>query len=168
MSTLYLVCGPPFSGKTTLAKKITQITGYKYVSTDDIMRNRGFDLSKKNPVEEWEKTHQECFKILNNLMKENHNIVLDDTNFLKKLRDRFRDMAHKQNYKIVTIYVDISLEELEKRRKNAVEIGNRKNLDDDAFYPVVNAFEKPDESENTIMYTLTDTSESWISKYISF
>ena len=105
MRKLYLICGAPFSGKTTLAQTLASKTQSHYVSMDDIMRQRGFDLSQLQPVEEWAKAHQICLQHIDTLMIEGSSIVLDDTNYLKWLRDTFRTIASQHHYDLITIYV---------------------------------------------------------------
>jgi predicted kinase len=95
MRKLYLICGAPFSGKTTLAQMLTSKTQSHYVSMDDIMRQRGFDLSQLQQVEEWARAHQICVQHIDTLMCKGVSIVLDDTNYLKGLRDVFRVLACK-------------------------------------------------------------------------
>jgi len=166
MKTLYLVCGAPFSGKTTLAKQISLKTKSQYLSLDDILRQKGLDLSHVQPVEEWEEAHQRCLQLMNVLMCEKISVVLDDTNFLKMLRDRYRNLASQHTYKVVTIYMDIPLLELEARRKKVLLTEERNFLSDEAFYPAVEQFEIPGESENTIVFDNTSNIDSWINTFI--
>jgi len=159
---LFLVCGPPFSGKTTLAKSIAKLKGYHYISTDEIMKNRGFDLAHKIRVEEWEEVHQECFKIMRELMKQKVSIVLDDTNYLRGLRDRFRDIAVNFGYSVITIYVNTPLKILNARREKVRKSLERPYLEDNAFLDVVNNFEIPGRDENTIIYNSFQEMIEWI------
>ena len=57
MSTLYLLCGMPFSGKTTLGRSIAKYHGCPYISLDKINEARGLSGGDGIPVKEWEKTH---------------------------------------------------------------------------------------------------------------
>ena len=114
------MCGFPFSGKTTLAQTLAVKTMSQYLSLDDIRRQRGLDLSQAQPVEEWEKAHQVCLQRMDMLMCEHISIVLDDTNNLRKLRDRFRYLAIQHQYQVLIIFLDIPLAELEKRRKQVL------------------------------------------------
>jgi len=75
MKIFYLLCGTPFSGKTTLAKRIAIETQSVHISTDDIMRQRGFDLAQLQPVEEWARTHQVCVQRVDALMNEGVSII---------------------------------------------------------------------------------------------
>jgi predicted kinase len=166
MRKLYLLCGPPFSGKTTLAQRLAAKTHSNYVSMDDIMRQRGFDLSHLQPVEEWGKAHRICVQRIDALMGEGISVVLDDTNYLKGLRDVFRALASQHQYAITTIYLPVSLAELEKRRKNAFCTGERNTLPDEAFYPVIEQFEPPDASEKPLIYDGTLNMNEWIDQSI--
>jgi len=58
--------------------------------------------------------------------------------------------------------MDISLDELEKRRIMVSKVKDRMHLDDNAFYPVVKGFEKPDETENTVLFGATDNYDDWL------
>ncbi|GCE12402.1 AAA family ATPase [Tengunoibacter tsumagoiensis] len=166
MSTLYLMCGAPFSGKTTLAKHIAERMRANYISLDDLMRQRGLDLTYPQPIEEWEKTHQQCIQLLHSLMQQEQNIVLDDTNFLRWLRDRFRSVAIEHQYPVVTVYIDIPVVELERRRQQALATQERNYLVDENFYPVIEQFEIPDHTENTIIFDTTSYLLDWMNKYI--
>lgn len=167
MRTLYLVCGAPFSGKTTLTKHIATRTQSRHISLDDLMRERGLDLSKTQPVEEWEKTHHQCIQLLHTLMQRGEGVVLDDTLFLKWLRDRYRNVALEYQYKVVTVYLAIPLAELERRRQRVLATQERNYVVDESFYPVIEQFEIPDSSENTIVFDMTSKLSDWLNQYFS-
>lgn len=162
MPILFLICGAPFSGKTTLAKGIVELKKYSYVGLDELLKKKGFDLSKKIPMEEWEKVHQESFRLLRSLMNKKETIVLDDTLYLKKLRNRFRKIAESFNYQIVTIYLNIPIETLEERRKKILTTNERHYPKDEEFYNVIHNFETPGVDENTIVYDGIQEMDEWI------
>jgi len=164
MSTLYLMCGAPFSGKTTLAQILASKTQSQYLSLDDIMRQQGLDLSQAQPVEAWEKAHQICLQRMDALMREQVSIVLDDTNNLRWLRDRFRHLAQQHQYHVMIIFLDIPLVELEKRREHVFLSRERNFLPDEVFYAVVEHFEKPDKDEQVFMFDGTLGMNEWVEK----
>ncbi|GHO80364.1 hypothetical protein KSD_81350 [Ktedonobacter sp. SOSP1-85] len=157
----------PFSGKTTLAKHIAERTHSHYISLDDLMRERGLDLSQLQPVEEWEKTHHQCIQLLHEFMKQGINVVLDDTLFLKWLRDRYRNAALEHQYQVETVYLAIPLAELEKRRQQVLATRERNYLVDESFYPVIEQFEVPDSAENTVVFDLNCELSNWLNMHFS-
>ncbi len=167
MSTLYLMCGAPFSGKTTLAQALASKTESQYLSLGDMMRQRGLDLSQAQPVEEWEKTHQICLQRMDALMHEQVSIALDDTNNLRWLRERFRHLALQHQYHVVIIFLNIPLGELERRRKQVLFSKERNSLPDEVFYAVIEHFEKPDQDEQTLIFDGTLDMNEWIEKHIA-
>ena len=167
MNTLYLMCGAPFSGKTTLAQAFASKTKSQYLSLDDIMRQRGLDLSQAQPGEEWEKAHQICLQRMDALMCEQASIVLDDTNNLRWLRDRFRHLALHHRYQVVIIFLNIPLAELERRRKHVLLSRERNSLPDEVFYEVIEHFEQPDEDEQKLVWDATLDMNEWMEKHIA-
>ena len=83
----------PFSGKTTLGKAIAKYLDVPYVSLDEINEARGLFGGDGIPVEEWEKTHYLAMQQSVKLMKTGVDIILDDTNCFRWLRDRFLNGA---------------------------------------------------------------------------
>ena len=160
------MCGAPCSGKTTVAMHIAERTQGHYISLDDLMRQRGLDLTYPQPIEEWEKTHQQCIQLLHTLMQQKKNIVLDDTNFLKWLRERFRHVAIEHQYPVVTVYLNVPVAELERRRQRVLATQERSYLVDESFYPVIEQFEIPDHTENTIIFDMTSHLSDWMNNHI--
>jgi predicted kinase len=105
MRTLNLMCGLPFSGKTTLARALVEHLNCGYVSLDDINEERGLAGGAAVPVEEWERTHQIALGRLDALMEQGVDVVLDDTNNLRILRDRFRNTALGHGYATRLLYL---------------------------------------------------------------
>ncbi len=167
MNKLYLMCGFPFSGKTTLAQTLAVKTKSQYLSLDDIMRQRGLDLSQAQPVEEWEKAHQVCLQRMDMLMREHISIVFDDTNNLRKLRDRFRHLAIQHQYQVLIIFMNIPLAELERRRKQGLLSKERNSLPDEVFYMVIEHFEKPEKDEQILIFDGTMNMNDWIEREIT-
>jgi len=167
MPVLISMCGAPFSGKTTLAKRIASATGSRYLSLDDLMRARGLDLSQSQPVEEWERTHQACFRLIAAALQVGESVVIDDTNYMRWLRDRFRTIAILHNCTVVTVYLNVPLAELERRRQGVLITGERNTLADDAFYTVVNSMEIPGKDENTCVFHATDDIDASVSLHVS-
>ncbi|MGL5077708.1 MAG: AAA family ATPase, partial [Waterburya sp.] len=117
MKSLYLLCGMPFSGKTTLGKSVAKYLDCPYISLDEINEARGLYGGDGIPVEEWEKTHFLAMQQLHSLMPFEQNIVLDDTNCFRWLRDRFRDYGTQYGYQTTLIFLDVPLAEIWSRIK---------------------------------------------------
>jgi predicted kinase len=121
MKSLYLLCGMPFSGKTTLGKSVAKYLDCLYISLDEINEARGLYGGDGIPVEEWEKTHFLAMQQLHSFMPSEQNIVLDDTNCFRWLRDRFRDFGSQYGYQTILIFLDVPLAEIWQR----IEINNQ-------------------------------------------
>jgi predicted kinase len=55
MNKLYLLCGMPFSGKTTLLPLLCEYLNCPYISLDDINKQRGLNGGDGISVQEWRK-----------------------------------------------------------------------------------------------------------------
>ena len=139
----YLMCGAPFSGKSTLARAIALHIGGQVLSLDTIMRERHPDIARTIPVEEWEKVHQIALAQMEELAAVGTSIVLDDTSFLRFLRERFRQKAEALGYDYHVVYMDVPTPLLEARRTEARRTHSRTDLEDTPFYNVIQHMEVP-------------------------
>jgi len=163
MKTLYLLCGLAFSGKSTLAKAIVNYLNCASVSLDDINRERGLGFGGDGiPVEEWENTHQIAIGILDNLMQLEQDIILDDTNCFRWLRDRFREVAKRHNYRTKVIYLDVPLEEIHRRMQINEQTKKRQGIKKEIFAELIQNFQPPEIDENILLFNNEYTIQDWL------
>ncbi|MEH2122157.1 ATP-binding protein [Nostoc sp.] len=163
MKTLYLLCGLAFSGKSTLAKAIVDYLNYAYVSLDDINKERGLGFGGDGiPVEEWENTHQIAIGILDNLMQLEQDIILDDTNCFRWLRDRFREVAKRHDYKSKVIYLNVPLEEIYIRMQMNEQTKKRQGIKKEIFAELIQNFQPPEVDENILLFNNESTIKDWL------
>ncbi|MEH2007682.1 ATP-binding protein [Nostoc sp.] len=163
MKTLYLLCGLAFSGKSTLAKAIVNYLNCAYVSLDDINKERGLGFGGDGiSVEKWENTHQIAIGLLDNLMQLEQDIILDDTNCFRWLRDRFREVAKRHNYKTKVIYLDVPLEEIYIRMQMNEQTKKRQGIKKEIFAELIQNFQLPEVDENILLFNNEYTIQDWL------
>ncbi len=163
MKTLYLLCGLAFSGKSTLAKAMVDYLNCAYVSLDDINKDRGLGFGGDGiPVEEWENTHQIAIGILDNLMQLEQDIILDDTNCFRWLRDRFTEVAKRNNYGTKVIYLDVPLEEIYIRMQMNEQTKKRQGIKKEIFAELIQNFQPPEVDENILLFNNEYTIKDWL------
>lgn len=162
MKNLYLLCGMPFSGKTTLGKSIAQYLNALYISLDEINEARGLFGGEGIPVTEWEKTHHLAIEQLQDLMPSQRDIVLDDTNCFRWLRDRFRDLGVRYGYQTTLIFLNIPLVEIEQRIVANNQTQTRNKVKQEIIEKMQKTFEIPQPDETSINYSGEKSIEKWI------
>jgi len=167
MKTLYLLCGMPFSGKTTLAKSVSEHLHCPYISLDEINEQRGMKGGDGIPVEEWEKTHSIAINVLYELMPTEQDIVLDDTSCFRWLRDRYRTIGNQYSYQTIIVYLDIPLLEIRKRMQENEKTKVRLSVRQDIIEVMAKTFEQPQVDEIAVRYTLGQSIQEWITSHFA-
>lgn len=167
MKKFYLMCGCAYAGKSTLARAIQSITEAHYISLDEINHRRGLGLVNEIvPLHEWEHTHQLAFEKISECGKSGRDIILDDTNYAKKLRIRFKALASQMGYESIVVFVDTSKAVLIDRRNSNKQTKTRMHVPSQPFYEVIDNFEIPLSDENTIVYHDGEDISEWLNKHI--
>jgi predicted kinase len=157
----------PFSGKTTLGKSIAQYLNALYISLDEINEARGLFGGEGIPVEEWEKTHYLAMEQLQTFMPSEQDIVLDDTNCFRWLRDRFRNLGVKYGYQTTLIFLDISLAEIEQRITTNNQTQTRNKVKQEIIEKMQNTFELPQSDEKSINYSGDKSIQQWMIQHFN-
>ena len=163
MNKLYILCGIPFSGKTTLAKEIIKFPNFVRIDLDEIkfeMFGNGVKDSDINQ-EDWDKIYQEMYKRIENALKQEVNVVHDTGNFTKYERGLIRDIASKLNLETITIFVDTPKNVAYQRLLENRKTNQRFDVIDEDFRSTVAEMEIPREDENTIVFETTNDPETW-------
>lgn len=145
------MCGLPFSGKSTLAIKLSESTAAKIISLDEINARRGLYGGTGIPGEEWMRTHQIALQHMEELCKAGISIIIDDTNCFRWLRDAYRNVASKYNYQTIILQLNISLEEALRRAQENDQSQERNPVAVEILRDVALKFEYPDADEMVYM-----------------
>ncbi len=162
-AVLYIMCGLPFAGKSTLAKEMVNLISIKRVSIDEINEEQGVwkDDTGMSP-EEWTKTYEEAYQRISTFLEQGKSVVDDSANFTREQRDRLRAIAEQFHAQSYAIFVDVTLVEVQRRWQENRQTAVRNDVRDDDFAQVVENFEPPTENENVLRYDGSMMQGEWI------
>ncbi len=165
---LYILCGLPFAGKTTLAKAVERQLGFARVDMDAINTARGVGLhGKRISPEEWDRTYAESYRQLDEYLKAGQSVLFDAANFTKAQRDHLRTIATKQEASSQVIYLDIPESEARQRWKHNRVTYQRYDVRDEDFDHVATYFEPPAQEEQVLCYHPSQSLDEWIQRTFS-
>ena len=95
MARLYLLCGLPFSGKSTLARQLARRLSGTVVSFDAINYERGLGFAGEREVSpaEWDETYGLARSRVAALLRTGRDVILDDVMGFAQARRDFRELA---------------------------------------------------------------------------
>lgn len=159
---LFILCGKAFSGKSTLAKKISETYKAKLIGRDEIYftleRLLALENTPDNQDDElWKNLWPIAIQGVKNHLLLGQSVVFDDNCLHLYQRDELRSIAKEKGVRSILIYFDTPIETL-KERKEKNKISKIRHdvpsawLEDDS-----ERFETPKENENPIIFTPNDT-----------
>ena len=160
---LYILCGLPYAGKTTLAKELVKRFGFVYIDIDQI--NTNFDVGLVGaPIspEAWKRTYTEAYKQLKDALGAGQSVLFEGASYTKELRDQLRTIAFEREGVSQVIYVDISESEARQRLHSNRITQHRHDVHDDNFAIVANHFEPPAQEEQVLYFLQSEPLEEWI------
>lgn len=163
---LYILCGLPFSGKTTLAKELVKRFGFIRVDLDQINTERGLGSKSNDDIsdEDWKITYDESYKRVERVLAQGKIVINDTANFTRKQRDKLRTIATNHNITTKVIYVNVPNETARKRWQENRITKQRYDVRDEGFAEVADNFQVPTKEENVIFYDQTVPLDEWIEK----
>jgi len=152
-STLYVLCGFPYSGKSYIAKELVKKTDIMFVSIDDIFHSKGFnwDNNKLPNAEEWKEIFDISYIQSQDALKIGKNVLYDSTNHTKESRNKLREVAYSVNAKSAVIYIQTSVETVWKRWEENLNTKDRSVVSKELVQMTIDGFEVPDKDENVLI-----------------
>lgn len=150
MGKLFLLCGKPGSGKTTLAKSLKEKFGLIHFSADDFMLKLFGEIEDRELFDKkLNATKDLIYQICDDVLVKN-NVVLDFGFWTKiereKLKNRFK------NYDVILVYLKLDDEkifsQIENRNSNLKD--NEYFMDLNTFKILSSKFEEPTKDECVI------------------
>lgn len=151
-SRLIILSGLPFSGKSTLAKKLSETLGIKIVSYDhDIYAKHKDEVPPgTSPAKEYEIIQTIAREYLCSLLTKGESIIYDDLNLEKSDRQLLVELARHCNAQSYIIFVDTLLSVIEERRQANTKSPNRGHISEEKMQLNISLLQKPGPDEDAI------------------
>jgi predicted kinase len=165
-STLYILCGLPFSGKTTLAQALASQCGFVHLDLDTIARAKNLFPEKGINDEQWGHVFEEVYQQIAALLISGESVVIDAVNYDRVGRDRLRTIAKQSDSSVYVIYINLPLREIEQRLQANRANPQRPPVREEDFMELATQFEIPTIEENILIYDGTQSVQEWIQHHI--
>lgn len=166
MAKLYIMCGLPYSGKTTLQKELVKRLGFQAVSVDRIMDEKDMWREGHPTQEDWNTAYSEAYRKIKEYLKEGKTVIFDCANLPFHERENARKIADSLGIIHQLIYVKTTKEEILRRRQKNKQTKERGHLDRETMENAFNLFDEPTESEHPVIYNHHMNLDDWIERFI--
>jgi predicted kinase len=129
---LIILCGLPFSGKSTIAKKLGDELGLRVLSYDhDIYAHHKKEVPPGvSAAKEYYFVQSIARDQLQALLESGQSIIYDDLCLEKSDRHILVELAKMYGAQPIIVFVDTSLTIIEQRRKDNLQSNGRDHIDD--------------------------------------
>jgi predicted kinase len=165
---LFLLCGLPFSGKSTLGRALQARHGIVHVEVDRHHLDGRIDFEDRRVERaEWIAAYRAAYTQVEEALGAGRPVVFDAVSYRRTQRDRTRRIAKKHGVPITIIYVDVA-PELAKARLNRNRANpTRVNVPQVDFDEVARGMQPPQHDEALVTYRPGEPVEFWIERVIA-
>ena len=159
---LYIMTGLPYSGKTTLGKKLVKKIDCQVISTDEILKEKGFWKEKEPTQKDWEIAYKEAGEEVKKYLANGESVIFDESNLCFSQRENLRNIAKDLQIKSKLIYVKIDEKEALKRWGENSKTKQKHQLTKEIIERACDIFEEPKEDEKAVIYNQDTEFEEWV------
>lgn len=150
---LIMLCGLPFSGKSTLGRTLSDAIGAVYLELDQIVISQGGRFEDGPlPTAVWIAAYQEGHRQLGAFLEAGRSVVWDAVSFRWSHREKLRRMAQQHGVSTRLVWLDIPLIEISRRRAANRLLRARGDVADADFAMVAEGFQTPRADEGAVRY----------------
>lgn len=167
MAQVFIMSGLPFSGKTTLSKSLASHLGIPRISFDEAwleIEKEKVSIPGSDSVKQWQYICQVCEEKIRRLLEGGTSVVYDNLGSTREQRESIKGLADDLGAESKVIYVDISKDDVTKRREQNLIVTERARVSDENFDNALKQFEPPTEGENYLAYRPTEKITTWLER----
>lgn len=160
----YLLVGLPYSGKTTLAKKLVKRLGFSHINIDQLKFDRVYADTGDDDVPDtvWNEIFREADTLIVKYLKEGKNVANEYAWITKNWRDRARKVARDAGFETKVIYLKLPLDVIRQRWFENSKTTSRFHWPEEEFERYIKEFEEPTLDEGIILYDELVDLDQWI------
>ncbi len=150
---LIVLCGLPFSGKSTLARDLAARLGMRHVEVDAIVREQGGTFGPNPlPRQAWVAAYREGHRRLAEILAGGEPTVWDAVSFRWSHREALRRLAARAGRTSRLVWVDPAAMEIARRRADNRLVRRRGDVPEAEFAGVAAGFQAPRPEEGATRY----------------
>jgi len=159
---LYILCGLPFSGKSTLAHALSRSLNLQVVAMDRVNDERGLGHNgQRITAQQWFETYAACYRRLTEALEARRSVIFDAPSFTRGQRDELRALADECGASVRVVYVQVPNEVARLRWQANRANARRHDVRDDDFSLVEINFEAPTPDEEPLIYDGESEPSEW-------
>lgn len=160
---LYVLCGLPFAGKSTLARTLAARLDIPCVAIDAINTERGLglDLAPIAP-QEWTATYAEAYRRITGALRAGTSAIFDAGSFTREQRDELQALAEGCGAAVRLVHVRVSPQVATARWQRNRLSSERYDVRDDYFAQALDSFEPPAADEHALVYDGSQSLDAWL------
>ena len=164
--TQYLLCGLPFSGKTTLGKQLARRPGFVHINLDQIKADKGYGVVSDDDVSDaaWAEIFQIADTRLIDSLQRGFCVANETAWVTRAWRDRARAVAQKAGFPTRIVYLEVPEETVKRRWQDNKKKKKRYDPSESEFNGYIQEFEPPSAEEDVIVYDGKIAQDAWIQK----
>jgi len=164
---LFLLCGLPFSGKSTLGRAMQKQLGIVHVEVDQFHGAGRLPVEERQVErEEWIAAYRAAYRQVETELESGRSVVFDAVSYRRTQRERIRRIAAKHDVPMTVVYLDVSPAEAKQRLAANRENPVRGNVPDPDFAEVAAGMQFPLEDEQVVRYRPNEPVGVWIERVI--
>lgn len=161
--SVYILCGLPFAGKTTLARTLAARLGWTHLEVDALNQARGLGLNGEQLTrQEWIAAYRAAYQRLDERLRMGQTVLYDATNYRRAQRERARQIAARHSAATFVIHVTTPAAAVQHRRERNRLRPERPDVHDLDLAAVSAQFEPPTPDEHVLRYNGSEPIASWI------
>jgi predicted kinase len=166
MPKLILVCGTPFAGKSTLARRLADRFGYPEIDVDATKAGLFGEGVADDALDrsDWERVYRESDRRIADHLAAGRSVVDASRSFRKAERDAARAICRVHGANLVTVHVDTPEDIVRQRLLANRRSRERRDLTDEGFAVILAGWEPPTADERPLVFRFGDDADEWIGR----
>jgi predicted kinase len=165
-SSVLILCGIQFTGKTTLARALAMLRGWAHVSSDEIVESLLESVDGEISEEQWSEAFHISLKRVAESLARGQSVVYDSTAFERVTRDQIRAIARQYDASARVVYFTLPVAEANRRRIENQLHPQRHDVSEKGFWELVNSLEPPTADESILIFDGTLDAATWIERFV--
>lgn len=169
MPKLILVCGTPFAGKSTFARRLAERVAYREVDVD-ATKTELYGAGVADAAldrEDWERIYRETDRRIVEHLGAGRSVIDASRSFRRAERDAARALCRAHDADPVIVYVDTPEHVTRQRLLANRRTRERRDVTDEDFAAILAAWEPPAADERPLVFRVGDDPDEWMERNAS-